>query len=207
MATLHEINAAMTGFPRTLTWGNFRPVQNSPSPPHAAQMGASFAMGGWSVQLVNGVYKVRGARVTVAVNAAASWATPTARTSADLLRHEQGHYDITGLIARDLIRKVLDLSFHREVIACVQGSGNTASDHLRYVTRLYQADVTRFGQEARALLARLNTDPATHADGLYDVQTNHSLNAAGQRAWNDRIQRAKGGDECFELMLKLEGVI
>ena len=207
MATLQELNAAMSGYPRSLTWGNFRPVQASPSPPHSAQVSAGFSMGAWSVQLVNGNYKVRGARVSVAAQANGSWATASARTDASLLLHEQGHYDITGLIARDLIGKVLDLSFDQTVIACCIGSGNTANEHLRYVTRLFQTEVTRFGQEARDLLARLNTNPVTQADGLYDTDTNHGLNSSGQQTWNSRLQRLKSSNDCFELMLRLEGII
>ncbi len=207
MATLQEVQAVMTGFPQSLTWGNFRLVQASPTPPHAAQVSAGFSMGGWSVQLVNGEYNVRGARVSVAAQANGSWATAAARTDANLLLHEQGHFDITGLIARDLIGKVLDLSFDQSVIAVCIGSGDTANSQLRYVTRLFQADVTRFGQEARDLLARLNTNPNTQADGLYDSQTNHGLNATAQRTWNDRIRRIKASNDSLELMLRIEGLL
>ncbi len=207
MATLAELNAAMSGFPRSLTWGNFRPVQASPSPPHAAQVSAGFSMGGWSVHVVNGDYKVRGARVSVAPQSNGSWATAAARTDAGLLLHEQGHFDITGLIARDLIGKVLDLSFDQSVIAVCIGSGDTANSQLRYVTRLFQADVTRFGQEARDLLARLNTNPNTQADGLYDTQTNHGSNSTGQQAWNSRLQRIKASNDSLELMLRIEGLL
>ena len=207
MATLQEVNAAMTGFPRNLTWANFRRVQSSPSPPHIAQLSAAFATGAFSVHLVNGEYKIRNPRVTVSPNASGSWATTSARSSAALLLHEQGHYDITGLIARDLINKVLDLSFDQAVIAVVRGSGNTPREHLSYATRQFQMDVTRFGNEARALSARLNSNPATHADGIYDTQTNHGLNTMQQNSWNGRLQRLKSANDNFELMLRLEGII
>lgn len=207
MATLSEIRAAMTGFPRTLTWGNFRTVTASPSPPHTAQASASFTMSGWSVRLANGEYRVHGARVTVALNSADSWATAAARTSQPLLRHEQGHYDITGLIARDLIRSVLNLSYDAAVVEVLRDAGSTANDRMRYVQRSFQADIDRLGREARTLLARLNTDPATGRDGLYDTQTNHSQNTARQQAWNDRLSRAKADDVSFGLHLMMEGVI
>jgi hypothetical protein len=205
MATLQQLNAAMSGFPRTLSWSNFgRPPAH---PPADAQTGARFSTSSWTVQLVNGIYSVAGFRVTVSLNPAQTWATTSARSSANLLRHEQGHYDITGLIARDLLGKVLNLSFHQNVIAVCIGSGDTPRSHMQYVQRLFQADITRFGEEARSMLARLNTDPATGRDGIYDVQTNHSQNTAGQQAWNSRISRALGTNEDFGLMLRLEGIL
>src|SRR5260370_24057984 len=97
-------------FSRNLTWNDFHPVANSLSPPAQAQTGARWSTTGWSVRVANGEYRVHGARVNVSLNPHNTWAVPGARTSAALLRHEQGHYDIAGLIARDLIRKILDLS-------------------------------------------------------------------------------------------------
>jgi len=197
----------MTGFPRTLTWNNFPNAATSHSPPHQAMTSASWATSGWSVHVVNNEYRVRGARVTVTLNSGSSWATPTAKASASLLRHEQGHYDITGLIARDLIRKVLDLSFSVDVVAALRDSGNTPAEHRNYVTRQFQRDINRFGTEANTLLARLQTNPATHADGIYDQQTNHGLNTTAQQQWNNRIQRVMGANEHFELWLRMEGII
>jgi hypothetical protein len=207
MATLQQIQAAMTGFPRALTWQNYRSVPNSPRPPAAAFTSASWAMSGWSVRPVDGEYRVQGARMTVAFNPTASWAIPSARSSADLLQHEQGHFDITGLIARDLIGNVLDLSLDVDVVASLRDAGHTQTEHLRYVTRRFQTLIEGLARDAAALGARLQTNPATQADGLYDVQTNHSQNLAGQKTWNSRLQRIKAGNTSFALCLQLEGVI
>ena len=207
MATPQEIQAALSGFPRALAWTNFRNVQASPSPPHEALTSVSWSMGSWSVHVVNGEYRVRNPRVTVALNGHASWATPSAKSSTALLQHEQGHFDITGLIARDLISKVLDLSLDVAVVAALRDAGTTPSAHQRYVTQQFQADINRFAQEANALGAQLQTNPATHADGLYDVQTNHSQNTAVQQAWNTRLQAIKSSNQSFELALRLEGLI
>jgi hypothetical protein len=207
MATPQEIQAALSGFPRALAWTNFRNVQTSPSPPHEAHTSVSWSMGSWSVHIVNGEYRVRNPRVTVTLNGHDSWAMPSAKSSTALLQHEQGHFDITGLIARDLISSVLGLSFDVAVVAALRDSGTTPRDHQRYVTQQFQADINRFAQAATALGARLQTNPVTHADGLYDVQTNHSLNTAVQQAWDARLQRIKNHNENFELALRLEGLI
>ncbi len=207
MATLQEIKAVMTGFPRTLSWNNFRTVQASPSPPSMAQSGSSyFRQGGWRPHLVNGEYRVRGLRIDVTVNRNASWTVRSAQTN-DLLRHEQGHYDITGLIARDLAINILDLSLDASVVASLTDSGNTPAQHLRYVQQLYQTDINNFSQRATDLMNRLQTNPITMADGIYDTQTNHGLNTAVQLVWDSRFQRIKSTNESFELCLALDGVI
>ena len=206
MATFAEVQAAMTGFPRTLIWDNFRDVSTSLEPPLLAHTSATFALSSWSVHLAQGVYRVRGARVAVTLNAPGTWATPAAKASTDLRVHEQGHYDFTGLIARDLIRSVLNLSADASVVSVLRDAGNTPADHLRYVGRQFTADIARLGREANALLARLNTDPATGRDGLYDTQTNHGDTTAAQDAWNERLSRTKSGDVNFGLHLMLEGI-
>jgi hypothetical protein len=207
MATLQEIQAAMVGFSHNLTWREFRSVAVSPRPPMMASTAATWRSSPWSVHVVDSEYRVHGARVTVALNANGSWALPAARTSATLLQHEQGHYDITALIARDWISKVLDLSFGVDTVASLNDSGKTANDHLRYVFHQFEREITQFKSDADTLMARLQTDPTTGQEGLYDSQTNHSQNTAGQQIWNTHLQRIKAGNDSFELSLRLEGVI
>ena len=207
MATQQEVQAAMSGFPRTLAWANFTPVQTSRNPPHAAQTSATWSMGGWRPVLQNGVYKVSGARVSVTLNPGQSWAIQSARSNADLLIHEQGHYNITGLVARTVIQRVLDLSYDAGLIEVVIAAGNTANSRMQYVQQQFQTNITRFGQEANAAMARLQTNPVTQQDGLYDVQTGHGLTTAGQSAWNARISRAMSGNDDFLLLLAMEGLL
>jgi len=206
MATLREIQAAMSGFPRNLTWQDFRPVQNSPAPPAQAQTAARWSTTGWSVRAVNGEYRVQGARVNVSMDRHNSWAV-AGGTNAALLQHEQGHYDITGLIARDLIRKILDLSLDVVVIGAMQGAGNTPHQQQNFAVQRFQSYINTYVQEANALGSKLQTDPTTGADGIYDVQTNHSQNTTGQAAWNARLQRMKAGDENLALNLAMEGIV
>ncbi|CDH46716.1 MAG: hypothetical protein IPL59_22035 [Candidatus Competibacteraceae bacterium] len=205
--TFHEIQAAMTGFPRTLAWTNFRSVKTSPSPPHEAMTSASFSSTGWRVTLVKGEYRITGARVNVDINTGASFATASAQTSTDLLTHEQGHFDITGLIARDIISQILSLSYDESVVAVVRGVGNSSQARINWVTQEFQKDVNRIGREAKAALDRLQTDPVTGVDGIYDTQTNHSQNTTAQAVWNTRFQQAKITNTNFQLDLKLAGIL
>ncbi len=197
----------MTGFPRTLEWKDFRSVQNSPEPPHEAMTSASFSTTGWRVALVKGEYRVTGFKANVTLNATASWATPSARTSTDLLKHEQGHFDITGLITRDIVSRVLSLSYDEAVVAALKGVGNTPQARINWVTQEFQKEVNKAGLEARTALNRLQTDPATKQDGIYDTQTNHSQNTKAQTLWDDRLQQAKLNNTNFQLDLKLAGIL
>jgi hypothetical protein len=208
MATVREIQAAMSGFPRNLTWHDFRVVQNSPSPPTQAWTSALWSLTAWSVKVVKGKYHVHGARVNVSLDNNNTWAVPSVRTNANLLRHEQGHYDINGLIARDVIRKILDLSLDVHVVAALKDAGKTPHQHQNFAFQHFKNDIDTYVQEANALSARLQTNPRTGADGIYEVQTNHSQNTTGQVAWDVRLQRMKvAWDGFFQLNLAMEGII
>jgi hypothetical protein len=208
MATRQEIQASMSGFPRALMWGQFRQVTNSLSPPHQAQSGSSYSMaGGWRVATENGAYRVRGLRITVSVNGTASWATAAARRDTSLLRHEQGHYDITGLVARDLAIGILDLSLDHDSVAAMNGAGNSVAEHQRLAQREFQRSIDDLGRQASALLGRLQTNPTTRADGLYDRQTRHGLDQGAQLRWDGLFSQAKLGTQSFRLMLSMAGVL
>ena len=172
-----------------------------------ANTAAQWSTTGWSVRVVNGEYRVHGARVNVSIDRHNSWAVPGARTSAALLQHEKGHYDITGLIARDLIRKILDLSLDTVVMGAMQAAGKTPHQHQNFAVQRFQSYINTYVQEANDLGSKLQTNPTTGADGIYDVQTNHSQNTTGQAAWNARLQRMKAGNENFELDLAMAGII
>jgi hypothetical protein len=205
MATLPEIQAAMTGFPRNLTWNDFRTVGVSPSPPRTAYVSSIYRTTGWQVALIAGVYRVRGFRVTVSLRPGQSWATSAAKQNNGLLAHEQGHYDITGLVARDLARHVLDLSTDASIVDVMTQAGNTPQSRVNYMTGEFQQSITRFGQRAQTLLDRLQSNGAQA--GIYDRQTNHGLNAAAQTRWDNMFQRLKRDNEDFELWLLMEGIL
>lgn len=207
MATVQEIHRVLSGFPHNLTWGNFKAVATSPSPPHQAQTASSFSMGSWRAALEHGAYRVRGFHINVFFNPGTSWVTAAGRANQGLLRHEQGHLDITGLVASDLAGKLLDLSLDASVVAAQKGAGNTSVQHLRFAQQQLQRSVDQFGAEARALLAKLQTNPTTGADGIYDKQTQHGQNANAQATWDARFAHAKRGTENFGLSLAMAGLV
>lgn len=206
MATIHEINAVLTGFPHPVTWSSFHPVNSSPTPPLQAHLSSSYRMGTWRAKLDQGAYRVRGFRITVALVGSSTWAVAAARSNPALLRHEQGHYDITGLIARDLARNLLDLELDATVVASLREAGTTAAQHLHYAQQQLQRSVDEEGRKAAALLNRLQTNPTTRADGIYDQQTNHGLNQAAQSTWNTLLAAVKQSNEDFGFRLVIAGI-
>lgn len=207
MATIQEINAVLTGFPRPLNWSSFRRVTSSPSPPQEAHLSSSYRMGAWRTVLERGAYRVGGFHITVTHNATASWAVPAAFSNTALLVHEQGHYDITGLIARDLARNLLDLALDATVVASMRDAGTTAAQHAHYAQLALQRSVDETGRKAAGLLNKIQSSSSTGADGLYDRQTDHGLNLTAQATWNGLLAAVKQGNEDFGFRLAIAGIV
>jgi predicted secreted Zn-dependent protease len=97
---------------------------------------------------------------------AGSWVVRGSET-ADLLTHEQGHFDITALGARDFLNDVLALS------------GSSAAD--------LQSQIDSAQSSNQSTIDSVNS--------MYDVDpncgTSHGTNAANQQQWNLRINNAK----------------
>jgi hypothetical protein len=97
---------------------------------------------------------------------AASWVVRGSE-AADLLTHEQGHFDITALGARDFLNDVLALS------------GSSATD--------LQSQIDSAQSSNQSTIDSVNS--------MYDVDpncgTSHGTNAANQQQWNLRINNAK----------------
>jgi hypothetical protein len=75
-----------------------------------------------------------------------------------ILKHEQGHFDIAEIHARLLHRALLEYSFNSKSV----------SDD---INKIYSATMEKHVQMQK----------------LYDLETNHSLDSAQQRSWNNKI--------------------
>ena len=115
--------------------------------------------GTWVVQSANSV-------VSLSMDRTASWVVRGSET-ADLLTHEQGHFDITALGARDFLNDVLALS------------GSSTTD--------LQSQIDSARSSNQSTIDSVNS--------MYDVDpncgTSHGTNAANQQQWNLRINNAK----------------
>lgn len=156
----------MTGFNHSVTWREFRSVRSrqgrvSEDAFIKARKRVSFDFSG-----TRGSYSVTGVRATVVVNRSQSWVVRGGQ-NADLLSHEQGHFDITALGMREEANRVSTLT------------GRNGRDITRQVA---------------AIRREINRKIAA-ANRRYDARTNHSQNRAAQRTWLASIRRAKSRPE------------
>lgn len=91
-----------------------------------------------------------------------SWVV-TSQMTDYLLKHEQGHYDIQALVAREFLEEI------KKVAA--------PSDH--DASKLIKDLEKKYGQLTKTTNIR------------YDAATNHSLNKQVQQTWDQRIDAAK----------------
>lgn len=153
----------VSGWPRALTWDDFRELESRPADAEGdenAQIHSDVNQPERvSVAREGGQRRVSSLTVTISIIRADTWVVRSAKT-AELLSHEQGHYDITGLTGRDM---------GNEILAARAG---TLEDLQRQITDI----IERTRQRAQELNAR------------YDTETGGGRNRDAQRRWDERIR-------------------
>ncbi|HUA61809.1 MAG TPA: hypothetical protein VML19_23845 [Verrucomicrobiae bacterium] len=157
----------LVGLVKALAWTDFQGNPDPQKPNLQAFTHASFNMPVWSPVPIPGTrtgHFEDNLVITISMDPQRSWKRNPPN---DLLRHEQGHYDITALIARDLF---IDL------MALKANTYPTAAAGL--------ADL-------RVVLDRYN-NKTSRINTIYDSmqQTNHGNIPTAQTRWNGMIQRA-----------------
>lgn len=156
----------LSGWPRRVEWREFR---GRAARPEGENEDARIHTEVFQPERV-GVIRERGRRrlgryeVRVVVNGGGTWVVSDRRTD-ELLAHEQGHFDITGLTARDMVAD----------LGAIRARNNT--DLQRAVSRI----IRRAGELARDLTRRYDSRG----------ETNHGRNTERQRAWETHLQRCK----------------
>lgn len=107
--------------------------------------------------------KVTNLSVDIGLASPECWVLTSQSTNMDLLKHEQGHYDITALGARE---------FHDKLDGMEAANENALKKEIRRIRNAVQKKIDT---------ANLN----------YDDQTKHSLNTQVQLTWNQKIDVAK----------------
>ncbi len=154
---------ALSGFKHSVKWREFRSVNQRPvGGKEDAEIIIRVLRFTFRTNQPRGQNcRVTGAVVSIVVNRSGSWVVRSQK-NADLLRHEQGHYNITALGTRDLYNQVLGLTAAR------------CPDINRHALRLRQQVQTQINQTNRR----------------YDARTSNGNKATSQRAWDRSIRSA-----------------
>jgi hypothetical protein len=165
----------LNGLRKTLTWADFgTPVSKpAPTPGHtaigahtetAAPLSYGWRSSGHSVTIQDDV--VVDIRFVANQSWAATWVfNQPQRFQNDLLKHEQGHYDITALMARDMFIDLMHLK--------------TQTFHSHHAL-------------VQAVKAVQHTYRLQRVHNKYDAasETKHGMNAMPQAAWNALLHQA-----------------
>ena len=177
------MTSQIIGLNRQLNWASFR-VRNAPPPGadvfgNAAMTQARFQISGMNLVAVDpgrsqDLKLEDKITMTVSLDPAASWVASwlrqrSATDQARLLRHEQGHYDLVALLARDCFEQLVTL----------RAKTYTSGDDL-------QSDVSAISQRFSS-----KTGPVQER---YDAATDHGAQQPEQDKWNRLIRSASDDD-------------
>ncbi|MCI0429450.1 MAG: hypothetical protein L0210_02755 [Rhodospirillales bacterium] len=209
MASPKEIQAALIGYPHQLRWDEFKKVDELPDgvqPEHDAGVAMDFKVTHYGVLWAGGK-ALHKPQVTVVLDSSNTWATDRARTDKKLLAHEQGHFDITGLIARDLAATLLDLQLDpKKLEAEMTAPAANPAEHeakVQRVNRMWKVAMNKAVDRAQALARKLNNTYST--EGLYDLDTSHGTDRDSQTEWDRMLQHVKLTYANFEETLRKFG--
>ena len=138
---------------RPLTWADFKGRPNTGDPLHAlttANIGAQIGCQDY----------VFSANVQATFTPSESWVKSPHTESTALLHHEQVHFDLTEVHARQLRQKLKTLKFDCE--------------HLQ----------PAFNNVMKVAIANWQREQQR-----YDVDTNHGLNLVKQKTWDEQVQQ------------------
>jgi hypothetical protein len=189
-----KLRTALEGHDLSLTWGDFQgAVPKSLPPGEGAYTEARFNLNfGYDYDTASKTtgYRITDVLVQVTLDRAVMWAVKSAQT-AELLKHEQGHYDIVALVARDLYRELT--------------GWNSAKPPKRFRkdTDLTSA-ANRLRRNAESLVRRLGG--AGQQVGVYDNETNHGLDTKAQEKWDKGLAAARSSGSRLATALTGQGV-
>ncbi len=158
----------LEGWPANVTWNMFQERSSKPSGvTYNAQISPKFDVLDVHVDESGGRFKVSGLKIRVRVEKTESWVV-TSQKSAKLLNHEQGHFDILGLVARELKDEV------------EHASADSKTELIRQLRNLMAEKQGR----------------ADEIDDEYDSEseTDHGRKQRQQDQWDKKIKEAKANN-------------
>lgn len=158
----------LVGWPRAIAWSEFTEVDERPEgADEAAQIHSEIIQPeNVSVTREGGRVRVNAYTAKLVILKDDSWVVKDQK-SETLRIHEQGHYDITGLIGRDMVKDIGDIRA-------------PSTDDLQREVRDLIANATKEGERITKLY-----------DGKQQGGTDHGRRAAEQDAWNAHLKSCK----------------
>lgn len=154
---------AITRFNYNIRWNEFREINQHPrNISEDAEIYVDFSLNYSTRAPDNQDCHVTAVTTALRVNRGKSWVVKNKKTAA-LLRHEQGHYDITALGAREVYQRILALT----AAQCPQ----------------IDTESRRIQEEVQRLISLVNI--------RYDTRTSHGINSTVQQSWELSIHTAK----------------
>lgn len=156
-------NVVLAGWPRSISWNEFTEIESRPAgETEDAQIKSETMTGQATTRRVGGQWLLVELELEIVVDQEISWVVRSRKSSA-LKAHEQGHFDIHGLIiGRDVI----------EEIKALRARNND-----------------RLGAALRGLMARARRR-GERMTIAYDTNTRHGLDTERQAAWEAQIRNA-----------------
>ena len=159
---------ALTGWPSNLRWGQFRKLDFQPEghSEHAQIQTQWTAPPGKQLKpkRVKGGYRLTNVNLVLTLVKQGTWVVK-GKESDELLKHEQGHWDIAGLIAR---------RYHRKLVALRAPTVQKLTELVRKTEKQFQARANKINDK-------------------YENETNHSMNTKQQNKWNKLIKNSMSG--------------
>lgn len=156
------ISMSLSNFNYSISWSDFTP---QPSRPHGADEDAFTKVRfhhSYNYARNGNVVTVTDATVDITMVTQQCWVV-SGKTTNDLLQHEQGHFDITALGAKQFYNALLSITARS--IRDMETSISQA--HEKYQQKIDRANIR------------------------YDSQTNHSQNVKLQQQWDQSIAAEK----------------
>lgn len=152
----------LNGWPRAIGWDEFEEIQTRPAGVEEDAQIHSETDPPDNVTVVRkgGQFRLGPLTAEVRVVPEDTWVV-AGKKSDELLSHEQGHYDITGLTGRDMLR---DLAAIR-------------APSVKVLQRRVQKTIQRTQKLANALTTR------------YDDETKHGKDKSVQKNWKDHLRK------------------
>ena len=149
------------GWPRAITWDEFKVVNSRPAGVKEDAQIHSETVPPQSVTVVRkgGRFRLGPLTAEVRVVPENTWVV-SGKKSKELLSHEQGHFDITGLTGRDMLRD----------LAAIRAPS----------VKVLQRRVRKTIQQTQKLANELTTK--------YDDETKHGKDKTVQKKWKDHLR-------------------